>query len=89
MGGKEKLEVHICTVPVKIKFPLRSSKTLQSRFHLGKKTLNDLKKTATFFYAPEFWPEFLTYRCLLPTNLRASNNLRGESFFAPPTHCKA
>ena len=29
------------TVPVKKKFPLRSSKMLQSRFHVGKKTLND------------------------------------------------
>ena len=32
----------------------------------------------TFFYAPEF---FLPYRCLLATNLREPNNLRGESFF--------
>ena len=78
--------MYVYTVPVKKKFPLRSFKTLQSRFHVGKKTLNDFKKTATFFYAPEF---FLPYRCLLPTNLREPNNLCGESFFAPPTYCKA
>ena len=43
---------YIHTVTVKIKFPLRSSKTLQSRFHVGKKTFNDLKK----------WRLFITHR---------------------------
>ena len=74
------------TVPVKKKFPLCNSKTLQSRFHVGKKTLNDLKKNGDFFLHTGV---FLPYHCLLPTNLHEPNNLRGESFFAPPTYCKA
>ena len=41
--------VSVYTVPVKIKFPSRSSKTLQSRFHVGKKTLNDFFKSDDFF----------------------------------------
>ena len=59
----------IATVPVKKKFPLRSSKTLQSRFRVGKKTLNDLKKTATFFYAPEFFCPTVVYFLLIYANL--------------------
>ena len=51
------------------KFQLRSSKTLQSRFHVGKKTLNDLKKTATFFYAPEFFYPTVVYFLLIYASL--------------------
>ena len=44
-----RLHIHyIHTVPVKIKFPLHCSKTLQSHFHVGKKTFNDLKKWRLF-----------------------------------------
>ena len=57
------------SVPVKKKFPLRSSKTLQSRFHVEKKTLNDLKKTATFFYAPEFFYPTVVYFLLIYASL--------------------
>ena len=61
--------IYTCTVPVKKKFPLRSSKTLQSRFHVGKKTLSDLKKTATFFYAPEFFYPTVVYFLLIYASL--------------------
>ena len=76
--GMAALRILLLTVPVKKKFPLRSSKTLQSRFRVGKKTLNDFKKNGDFFLRTGV---ILPYRCLLPTNLREPNNLRGEFFF--------
>ena len=72
------------TVPVKIKYPC----VVLNRYKVAsmlEKNAQRFLKYGDFFYAPEF----LTYRCLLPTTLRASNNLHGESYFAPPTYCKA
>ena len=52
------------------KFTLLSSKTLQSCFHEGKKTLNDLKKKRQFFfYAPEFFYPTAVYFLLIYTSL--------------------
>ena len=66
----------VCTVPVKKKFPLRSSKTLQSRFRVGKKTLNDFKKRRLFFTHRSFFP----YRCLLLL-IYASLTICAENLF--------
>ena len=60
---------YICTVPVKIKFPLRSSKMLQSRFHVGKKTLNDYKKRRLFITHRSFFYLTVVYFLLIYARL--------------------
>ena len=57
------------TVPVKKKFPMHSSKTLQSRFHVGKKTLNDLKKRRLFFTHQSFFYLTVVYFLLIYASL--------------------
>ena len=63
------LSKHWYTAQVKIKFPLRSSKTLQSRFHVGKKMLNDFFKFSNLFFTHCSFYHTVLYCLLIYTRL--------------------